>query len=350
MCSNTWVIALTPLQLMHIKRVFDELGGLDVGVLFYDGSTISAQDVYGFGAEHVVLPPNLFRRKELLRRPCSTARLYRKKIKEFMALVINLIENLQDPVSVYCGSDKNIYTQTIVRCLLARKKFHSLIAVDEGAGYYRRASRGRLAMQVAYRLFARFILGVPYDYVDVLGTWKPVSVVWVRWPELLPFRRRGVIYHKLPSVTQASPLKSCHERKRVLVLSSPLSGDSVLSHRGEMTVFRELIEGLLAAGFEVTVKLHPRDDKQKFQTLARELTFLQISGDVLAENINYWDYTFVVNFGSSAVLSMLDYGYPPDRIFTLDFLRISDSIPLYSLTQVCRTTEQVLQLVKVFSL
>ncbi|MEW6182308.1 MAG: polysialyltransferase family glycosyltransferase [Bacillota bacterium] len=281
-----------------------------------------------------------------MRQPFKTIGRYRSIIGEFKCLINNIIAKTESNVVLYFGSDKNVYVQIMARCLKEQKHLDCLIAVDQGNSNYEKPDHWRLFKQIGYWTFSRLFLGITYDYIDVIGSWRSVQKVWVRWPDLLQFRRPNVEYLKIELAKSSLLVKHKPTVPQVLILSAPLAEDRILPEHEEMTVFYRLIKDILSQGFHVAVKPHPRDNEKKFSDLHDNLDFTLLERETLAEELNYWDYDLIVNFGSSTIMDMLDVGFPPDRILTIDLIKISNRVPIYKKTKICYGMDEVLQIMR----
>lgn len=341
MASSTsiWLIMLTPLQLKNTMAIVNKC---DVEIIFYD-QIISKTDLKNEfpKAKLVILPSNIFRKNDLLASPFNSLKLYRKQVLKYKSLVKQYTNNNKGSVILYCGSDKNIYLQILANSLKKGNKLKKLISVDEGIGHYGKVAKyGALKKQI-YKLISVSLLGVKYDYIDTLGTWDLVNDVWVRWPDLVQNKSPKATYHKIPNKERPIKHSSSLDLKKVLILSTPLSVDRRTTLKDEEILFNQLVNEMTNNNYKVAIKPHPRDSERKFDAFLKGKPKLEIlGGDTVAEEINYWEYSYIVSFGSSVVMDILDSGYPPDRIITIDIMHVTQKIPFFNITQVFNTFEE----------
>lgn len=345
---ESWALVMTPMQLRHMERI----GTVRPSIVFY------TSDVPGLPAqiervlpqaEQVLLPANDFSRRAALRNPISALLRFRGTVQHTRARLLECIGRGDRPVELWCGQDRNVHLQLMARMLARAGRLSRVIAVDEGVGYYVRPHWSRFFWRPVYTLLSPLVVGVRYDHVPVLGFWRPVTEIWLRWPEMVVVRRADVTYRQIsqerPQADRSNGV-ALH-RNHVLLISSPLTTDRVLRASAEQQILRKLVEGVLAAGYELTIKPHPRDPAGKFAGFSGldRTTVLDCSRS--AEDLDYWSYDLILNFGSSVVMDVLAAGYPADRIITLEAgLELTRRLPILALTRVCHDPAEALAVVR----
>lgn len=334
---TNWVIVLNPLQL---KNTLTILENREIDIVYYtENIDLSEIGIILPQSKLIKIPANIFKKDDIFKAPWKTLIHYRKVINHFLEIVEKYLSFLDRKANVYCGSDKNVYVQALTLKLREKGKLSSLISVDEGAGHYCKEKPNGPAKEFLYKLLSKILLGIPYDYVDVMGTWKHVSEIWVRWPEKLGYRAKGKKYFKIPSQSNYKIVNKKLNSKNVLILSSPLAMDKFVSIEKEYKILHTIIKNLKNKDCFITIKPHPRDELHKFEKLSNEFQINILNSAEIAENLDYWDYGLVINFGSSVILDMLNVGYPSNRIITLDVIGICDKVPLFLDTKVCYQTK-----------
>lgn len=337
--SINWLIVLTPLQLRNTLTV---LGIEEIDTIFYTENVKLSEISSSLSkAKLVKIPDNVFRKSDLIRVPFRSLIVYRKLINQFVTIAEQYSIALGKKVNLYCGSDKNLYVQLLALKIKEQGKLSMLISVDEGAGHYCKERPYWRIKDCLYRILSPLLLGVPYDYVDVMGTWKNTNQVWVRWPERLGYCAKDKEYKKIYKQVSQHSLLNNSDGKKALVLSSPLATDRFMSEKDEEKLLQNIIQNLKLKGYDIVLKPHPRDTEQKFLPFLKDSYVSMLNGNELAENLPYGEYKLVINFGSSVVMDMLNAGFPPDRIITVDVIGVIKRVPLFNTTKVCTSNKDV---------
>src|SRR5699024_10374621 len=98
-------------------------------------------------------------------------------------------------LTVYIGSEKEIYTQFLLSKLFNSKNNNTLIAFDEGSGFYRTQNQLKtFYCNLFYMIFSFILFGEKINYVYTLVTDRRINIVCARLPHLLPIRRKNTKY------------------------------------------------------------------------------------------------------------------------------------------------------------
>jgi hypothetical protein len=112
-------------------------------------------------------------------------------------------------------------------------------------------------------------------------------------------------------------------------------------------LLREVIDGAIASGYDVAIKPHPRDPAMKFADYADRARISILDSSRCAEDIDYWSYDLILNFGSSVVMEVLASGYPAHDILTIEVgAGLTRRLDLLSVTVICHDVAEALRIMK----
>ena len=77
----------------------------------------------------------------------------------------------------------------------------------------------------------------------------------------------------------------------------------------------ELIKSLNKKGFVIELKGHPKDIY--LEQIDKEIHCQIIDKNILAEELNLFSYSYIINYESSIVIDLLINKFPNDRIITI---------------------------------
>jgi hypothetical protein len=284
-----------------------------------------------------------FRKKDLLKYPFKKIIEYRnaiKKYKQFVNKCISLLltnKYLDEPVNVYIFSEKHIFVQILISNLKKVTKC-KVIEIDEGIGFYLKNDFLDYILKILYPIVNYLLLGFPYRYYKVLGTSTFIDELYVRFPEFICGKRKCQVYKLDCKKVQNQHFISSDNK--LLLLTSPLSEDRILSEKKEIKLIEKVVFAAVKAGYNVFIKPHPRENIDKYRFLKENYKqHISLLTEILSEEINYFEYKYIINFGSSSVLDIFSSNFPLKNIITIDIFKISKKIPLYNFTKVINYKE-----------
>lgn len=210
-------------------------------------------------------------------------------------------------------SEKDLFTQMML------KKFSdsNIIAIEEGTGFYNKDSFGDKIKKVFFRIFSPILFsGFTFRYFVELGTHPLINEVWVRRPELIWKVRKKVLYHKIQKV-EARRQPSNNNEKSVLLLTSPIYEDEKLPQNEAFDLLNKTMSILTGKGYKIYLKLHPRENIDKYLNLIQTFNLQTIPKQIRSEDLNYFDYKYIIHFFSSSIIDILEKDYPADRIVSI---------------------------------
>lgn len=260
-----------------------------------------------------------FSRNDFLRKPFKSLIMTRA----FLKAIDKKLDVLQETYTfeegfwVYLGNDKDVYTQ----CFLNRfkDKILGVTAIDEGIGFYLTETAKDRILKFLYPFLSRVLFGCKILYIKRLGSHSMVTNVFLREKDMLKNKSSNVEYSLLnvPKSQSGSVIKE----SKVLIFSFP-EQDINLNITKKANILDTLIGYFINQGREIMLKPHPREHVKllkKNLSYSSKIKFLNESE--VGEEIPYFDFGLIINFGSSVVLDLLANNYPKNRIITLGFSR-----------------------------
>ena len=279
-----------------------------------------------------------FRKKDLLRNPFIKVFEYRNAIKYYKKFINKWIDFIKKSVkqneliSLYIFSEKSIFVQMFMSKIKKIKRC-KIVAIDEGLGFYCKSNFFDYILKILYPVFNYLIIGFPYRYYKVLGTSSLIDEVYVRFPEFIHGKRKCKIYKIENSNMQKKIIPD--KNNNLLLLTSPLSEDRIKASNKEKKLLEGIVSSIIEIGYEVTIKPHPRENLSKYYFIKEKYKDkVKLLTGVLSEEINYFDYRYIINFASSAILDIFSSNYPLKNVITIDIFKVSKDIQIYNLTKV----------------
>lgn len=246
-----------------------------------------------------------------------TVKQYRNQIKILQNFCDEIIENtpLDEKLTINIGTDRDVFTQIFLNKTYKSKKLNpTLIAFDEGLGFYDTKKFTDKIKKLIYPFLSPILFNDKLRFYKPMGQDKRIRKVYCRFPELISHNGHSV-YEKLFVRENNYSGNYNSKSKKVLVFSFP-NQDLNIDEKIKIEWISDIQK--LVKPNELVIKFHPREihpDSKKWPVV-KNWTLLK---DVSMDNVNYFDYKYIVNFNSSVVMDLLASGYPPDRIITIDF-------------------------------
>jgi len=190
------------------------------------------------------------------------------------------------------------------------------ISFDEGTRYYVTEGKKDLLLKLIYPFITFIMLKFPLRYYNRLGTHSEIDYSLIRFPEYLPGKQKNTTYIKLKAgVSPSSYSIPSNNPENLLIISSPFSEDGILSIGQERLMWQKVMQ--FTKNLPVTkiyVKLHPRENDSKFSSF-KNLHFIERS--ICMEDIDPMSFLYIINFGSSAIIELINY-FDPKCIYTIE--------------------------------
>jgi hypothetical protein len=282
-------------------------------------------------------PSKQFRVSELRKDFFNALKGYRSEIKNIQNFCDSLFKEHQFSrnVVVNIGSDRDPFTQIFLNRLFDAmpKKQIELMAFDEGIGYYDNSTLVDSIKRVIYPVLSPILLGEKIGFYKPMGRDKRITKVYCRFPEYIA--NNGFSKYEKLDIRENdkegayNPLSD-----RILIFSFP-SQDLEIPEEQKWKWISSLIEQTDTS--EVFVKLHPREKKPEVTRREQKWTFLD--GQFPLEDLNYFDYKYIVNFSSSIVMDIVSSSFPNDKVITIDFGVNLNVSSIYNQTNLIKVNE-----------
>jgi hypothetical protein len=340
MLDQSIIIILTPYHIKALKNVIDKYNfdARETIILIPDSIDSNLLKSLNLESLHIIkfsplayqLPGERFTKRLLLilKNP-----LYIKKLKSVFNNTKNFIDNTLEPIltkgekQIIIFNDRDFMAQIAINRL--KKKFAdsiSIIAIDEGLGFYVKESMKESIMKILYKIVSPILFGFNYRYIEQYGTHPQISEVYARFPDLI-IKKDYINYHRIPfdlNTKEAFDKSKINSSKSILVISAPLTEENFVSEQVEINFYKFLGEYVYKNNLNLLWKPHPRENGNKLSNIVNKYIkifptnkFELIEKDNLAEQIDYSQNGAIITFGSSIILDLIYRGYPRENIITI---------------------------------
>lgn len=262
---------------------------------------------------------------------------YRNQVKDIKIKCDQLITdfNWESSLTINIGSDRDVFAQVFLNQFYKKFKNIKLYAFDEGLGYYDTRKKFDKIKRVVYPILSPLILTETINFNKPMGIDKRIDVVYCRFPDLI-IKNGYSEYRKLEVKESNSFGKYNSKSKKVLLFSFP-NNTIDITDETKINWISSLYKSL--PEIELEIKLHPREElfKDKVTETYPEWMFLPSQHSI--DELNYFDYLYIVNFTSSIVIDILFSGFPEDKIITVDFGAKLSLAELYNKTTLISTND-----------
>jgi len=258
----------------------------------------------------------MFSFQDIKEQPFKYFSIYRKRISNMRRFIYKELSqfSIGTELSIFIGTEKDNFTQIFLNQVYKIKKTRiKLIAVEEGSGFYRSEKFKDKLKQIFYRLFTPVLFNEKLEYHRQLGTDNRINEIYARLPELIPQHKNShkIKYHRYNLGRPPDSGKAIVGG--ILIFSFPNKNYPITDIQK-----REILEDLiksLSQGQPVYIKPHPREDLNVISSLENVVV---LDKNYSGEEIEYFDYSRIINFSSSIVIDLLSSGYPSGRIYTIN--------------------------------
>ncbi|MFT6815153.1 MAG: hypothetical protein ACJAZ3_001053 [Sphingobacteriales bacterium] len=314
----TVIIINTPYHLSQLTKLVNEIK-IDNDIVIFYGQNIDNESILSNfpKAKLVNLPAFKISYSAFLKSPISLINSYRNVSKQYSSIVYSSLKNVQSVSNMILFSSKDVFTQILLNYTEKKKLQPHVIAIDEGIAYYVKNNFNDYLKKIIYFVLTPLIFGFRYTFYKTANAEHPlIKTVYARLPEMM-VRRKGVEYIKIKT-TQNCANREIQKSNKILVLTGPFSEDALISINEESQMFQNLFDELNKLDVEIYVKAHPRENTYKYQKF-ENLKYL--NQKMLAEEIDFFEYEKIVQFGSSIIFNLLTIDYPKKRIYTIFLIK-----------------------------
>lgn len=309
---NNLVIITTPFHKKVVEKLFPGLINDSKTLVLYSKFV----DIDGVSGHKRALFDYKFSRSELFSKPIKnykkTALKLRKAKNE--AEIINKEFDFSNTLKVVICSDKDIFTQLILNMLFKNNNIIELIAIEEGLGFYIRTTLKDKLFELIYKAVTPVLFGSKLYYIKRLGVHPKINTIYVRDISLLPKKIKYIDKYKEFSLNKTENKKIINQGA-LLFFSFP-EQDYQMKKDVKYNLILEIASFAKKRKKQLIIKPHPREsiDNEKFKLLDN-VTVLDKAK--LGENLDYFDYEFIINFFSSIILDILENDYPKSNLLTI---------------------------------
>lgn len=320
-------IVLTP---FHLKSFLKKYGSeiKNENVLILKEAYLRIEKMEDYNSSIITIPEKKFRIYDFFETPIKSLIDYKKQILEIRLFCVSLIEkiNFNREMVINIGSDRDIFTQIFLNTIYQKLDLKiQLYAFDEGLGFYDNKGFLDKIKSFLFPIFSPILFGEKLYFNKPMGQDKRINEIFCRFPEFIS--KNGFSkYTKLE--VRENENKGIYNSisTKALVFSFPLK-DRDIPLSDKVRWLTAIYNTLEVNKFEI--KLHPREEI--FQLPDVPTVFFD--GQSLVEDINYFDYKYIINFNSSIVMDLLSSGYPAEKIITVSFGAKLNLSSLYGQTQ-----------------
>lgn len=300
----------TKFQVYQLERYVNELKIEFIGkcIVYYEN--LSQVDVeflidQGVEVERLIEVPTLqMRARHFFLNPISNL----KKILSISNHYLTLVEGInfeRSPVFVLFN-DKSLFAQFLTDFLnrLSSDSSFEKVCIEEGIGYYR-GEKANFFRKKLYPIISSLVLGFPVQYLRVMGISPFVNRVYVRSPKHLLVRKNSIRYLPLKNSADVNPDKERVQisgSRKVLFLSSTLSEDKIIDSDSEIKIFTSIVDFLTNNGFEIHLKVHPREDKSKYLPFSNKVNLVS---NTIAQDISLESFELILSYSSSFLFEII---------------------------------------------
>ncbi len=251
------------------------------------------------------------------------------EIKRIRSLIKSYLKNQIDPnikgiednsCELIIGSEKNIFTQLLIKECEEQFSNFKLVGVEEGFGYYGKMEGTDNLKASIYNMLTPILLGFKYRYFRALGQHPKLTQVYVRFPDEV-IKLNGVDYQEIPVFRNPTYFP----KSEVLLLTSPLSEDGYCTLNEEIHGLKIILDEIRKKNLTLTVKQHPREKSSKLSSLLNEQDELVPAG-ISAEEMDFGKFKFIINFISSTIIEIYQTGLDMNKVLTVGFFDVRNPL------------------------
>lgn len=305
----------TPFHFYLLKKMVEHFDLSANNTIVFIGDLIDKKEVEKLfnGKAIYHMPLSTIKLKNLIKlKGIKELQVYYEKSRELIDSVISdRIVNLI--ARVICFSDRGLFIQLLCERI---KEEVILIAIEEGTGYYKKFTFLDSLLQILYKIVTPILLkGFVFNYY-LLGKNTRTNRVYVRYIDKIIDKRKVVEYRDLLKYFEYrdNGIEVLKDSVKILILTNPLSENKFMSEKKECELICSILNFLQEKDIEIYIKPHPRENIKKYKNIS--LKYILLEQSIPSEEINCFEYSYIIHFCSSAILNFMDKGYPKNRIFT----------------------------------
>lgn len=332
---DTIFIALTPFHVKSFRAKYGEEFSHENVLILHD-VFVKEDSLKELKGEVMPLPNIEFRIYDFFEKPFKSISVYRKRIKEIRRFSQNLLNSRsfsKKKITINIASDRDIFTQVFLNVLY--KKFNDrklvLNAFDEGSGFYDNKQFFDKIKYILFPILSPIFFGEKLNFNKPMGRDKRIDEIFCRFPEFISKNNHSK-YTKLDVRENRSTGTYNPKSRKTLVFGFPLKDRNIpLSDKKKWLV--NLYNKLDVDQF--VLKLHPREEIFDIPEINLEI----LPSDFPLEQLNYFDYKYIVNFSSSIIMDLLASDFPRDKIITVSFGAKFNIASFYESTRLIKTED-----------
>ncbi len=326
------IVFSTPFQVRQLIKINEErsLFAKSKVFIFLKSNVVDAGYLKAYFRERtdsfvlIDFPNRSLSLPRFLRNPLREILNARRMVKQCQMILEETFNSSADVYRLFIGSEKELLTQMLIDALDKGNRLKELISVDEGTGYYRKILLKDRIISQLYKYLTPLFIKFKYRYFNTLGIHPRINTVYARFPELLPHKKKHVLYFRITYIgKKTSSIDASMNSNKILFFTAPLSEGRKLAANRELEIVSWIKEFCITENMVLFLKQHPRERSDKYQSI-KELNYLNklYSG----EDIDYFTYFFIINYGSSIVLDIYERGYPLNRVVTFNNKLINSTL------------------------
>ncbi len=317
----------TPFHKLALDHVFPEWASDDCGkVLFYSEFLHSPVPVDS-DIESVLIDSEFTFSSNFFYNPVRL----NNRIKSIRSFIISTLikYKISDSLTLVAGSDHILFNQIMISVCRDLYTNCRVIIIDEGLGFYTDRKLVDYLKIVFFNLYSFLFLKIRIYFIKPLGTHPRVTDVFLRFPERITVRRKGISYHRFEiNYSQEGNFNFKRKFRRILIFSTP---EDFIGLNKKVSVIQEIITRFISYGCQIDIKPHPREVHDFFEYASMSSVHV-MSRHLVGEQLNYFEYDYVFNFCSSIVMDIIQLGYPGKKVFTLYTLETKKLLYLFKET------------------
>lgn len=331
-------IVLTPFHYKAFYALYKDAMHQDSSLIIKE-SYLDASLWEGSKAHILDMPEEKFNVFDFKHQIFASAKKYRQQIwqqKGFCEQLINSI-SLSDAFVINIASERDVFTQLFLDLIYKKypEKNISLYAFDEGVGLYDKKKITDHIKAILYPALSILLFGQKIRFYKPMGTHKKINKVYCRFPEYV--HKNGFSSYEKIDIRENNITGIYNEKSRKALIFSFANQDANVPEKDKLKWIAS-IQNLIDVD-EFVIKLHPREAVPDVNTIKKGAVWTVLDNQFPIEELNYFDYKYIINFTSSIAMDILSSGYPKDRIITIDFGHINNLPEFYNATICLKSTE-----------
>ncbi len=255
----------------------------------------------------------IFSKSKFFKKPIRSICEYRNEINKIKFNLANLIanNNFNEDLDIFIFSDRDIYTQIFLNVFYSEFNI-KLIAIDEGTAYYAKNKFKDKIINIIYYLFTKILFGYRLRNTIQMGLDSRIDEIYVRSLKDIKVKNINAKYFELPNYNNQSNKTITNGKVLIYSFSNQYLN---ISDSSKNILIKELVD--IFVNKIIYLKPHPSENIYSLKkNISSDVIFLD--KDEVGENINYYDYEYIINFNSSIVIDIIFNKYPLENVITID--------------------------------